>query len=59
MEKDPVCGMDVNPKTAAGKSNYQGKTYYFCSQSCKKAFDSKPERYLRSKVHGSDHMHHH
>ena len=59
MEKDPVCGMDVNPKTAAGKSNYQGKTYYFCSQSCKKAFDNRPERYLKQKDHGSDHMHHH
>ena len=31
MEIDPVCGMEVDPKTAAGKSNYLGKAYYFCS----------------------------
>ena len=31
MEKDPVCGMQVDPKKAAGTSEYQGKTYYFCN----------------------------
>ncbi len=45
MAKDPVCGMDVDPKTAAGKSDYQGQTYYFCSAGCKKAFDKEPARY--------------
>jgi YHS domain-containing protein len=39
MVKDPVCGMEVDPKTTAGKSDYQGQTYYFCSMECKKAFD--------------------
>jgi len=29
MVIDPVCGMDVNEKTAAGKSEYRGETYYF------------------------------
>ena len=47
MEKDPVCGMEVNPKSAAGKSDYQGKTYYFCSLGCKKEFDQSPEKYLK------------
>ena len=46
--KDPVCGMDVDPKTAAGKSDYQGKTYYFCNPSCKESFDKEPHRYLSS-----------
>jgi Cu+-exporting ATPase len=46
MVKDPVCGMDVDSKTAAAKSDYQGKTYYFCSQGCKKSFDKEPEKYL-------------
>jgi len=45
MVKDPVCGMDVDPKKAAGKSDYQGQTYYFCSSGCKKAFDKEPARY--------------
>ena len=30
MAKDPVCGMDVDIKTAPAKSEYKGKTYYFC-----------------------------
>ncbi len=32
MVKDPVCGMEIDPKEAAGKSEYQGQTYYFCLQ---------------------------
>ena len=31
MVKDPVCGMDVDPKTAANKSEYKGQMYCFCS----------------------------
>ncbi|MGH9584105.1 MAG: YHS domain-containing protein [Bryobacteraceae bacterium] len=46
MEKDPVCGMTVNPKKAAGKSEHNGKTYYFCAQSCKAKFDKDPARYV-------------
>lgn len=46
MHKDPVCGMDVTPESAAGKSEYNGQTYYFCSPGCKKAFDKEPEKYL-------------
>jgi Cu+-exporting ATPase len=57
MEKDPVCGMSVDPKTAAGKSEYQGKTYYFCSLGCKKSFDSDPAKYVGSAP--SAHTHHH
>ena len=46
MEKDPVCGMDVDPKKAAGKTNYQGRTYFFCSVGCKKEFEENPAKYL-------------
>lgn len=45
MEKDPVCGMQVNPASAAGKSEYQGKTYYFCNAGCKRKFDQNPQQY--------------
>ena len=45
MARDPVCGMNVDEKTAAGKSEYAGKTYYFCSLGCKKAFDKEPGKY--------------
>ena len=53
---DPVCHMDINPATAAGKSEYNGQTYYFCSLGCKKAFDEEPEKYLGT---ASGHAHHH
>lgn len=46
MAKDPVCGMEVDEKTAAGKSEYKGKTYYFCAPGCKQAFDKDPGKYL-------------
>jgi YHS domain-containing protein len=47
--KDPVCGMTVHPKQAAAKSEYKGKTYYFCSREEKKDFDQNPEKYLSKK----------
>jgi len=43
--KDPVCGMNVNPLKAAAQSQHNGKTYYFCSQSCKQKFDQKPAQF--------------
>lgn len=39
MEKDPVCGMLVDPKQAAGQRTYEDKTYYFCSTDCLAKFD--------------------
>ncbi|WHZ26878.1 MAG: heavy metal translocating P-type ATPase [Nitrospira sp.] len=45
---DPVCGMQVDPATAAGQYNYQGKTYSFCSVSCLDTFKADPERFLKS-----------
>lgn len=59
MEKDPVCDMDVEPGTAAGKSDYQGKTYYFCSPGCKKAFDKEPGKYVKPASSSNEHAHHH
>lgn len=56
MYKDPVCGMDVTPESAAGQSEYNGQTYYFCSLGCKKAFDKEPEKYLGK---AGEHAHHH
>lgn len=48
MAIDPVCKMEVNEKSAAATSEYKGTTYYFCAPGCKKAFDSDPEKYLKS-----------
>ncbi len=46
--KDPVCGLDVHPANAKGQSQHQGRTYSFCSLSCKKKFDLNPGQYVRS-----------
>lgn len=50
--KDPVCGMEINPDSAAGESEYEGETYYFCSMSCKESFDREPERYVGQSEQG-------
>jgi YHS domain-containing protein len=47
MERDVVCGMQVDPNKAAGKSEYNGKTYYFCSSGCKTKFDANPAQYAK------------
>jgi YHS domain-containing protein len=49
VEKDPVCGMMIDEKKAAGNSVYKGTTYYFCAKSCKEKFDKNPEHYLALK----------
>ena len=43
---DPVCGMTVQPSTAAGSYEYQGKTYHFCATSCLTKFRNDPIHYL-------------
>jgi Cu+-exporting ATPase len=43
--KDPVCGMEIEPATAAASEEYQGETYYFCSESCHQQFVQTPERF--------------
>ncbi len=45
---DPVCHMQVDQNTAAAKSDYQGKTYYFCAPGCKAKFDKEPEKYSKA-----------
>ncbi|MDQ3013901.1 MAG: YHS domain-containing protein, partial [Acidobacteriota bacterium] len=43
---DPVCGMKVSAATAAGKHEYNGQTYYFCSAHCLHKFQADPEAVL-------------
>lgn len=62
MAIDPVCGMQVDEKSAAATYEYQGKTYYFCAPGCKSTFVKEPEKYLhQSEGHGGHegHGHHH
>jgi YHS domain-containing protein len=49
MEKDPVCGMDVNREVATAQglvSEHTGTAYYFCGRGCKLDFDEDPSKYL-------------
>lgn len=59
MAKDVVCGMQVDEKTSAGKSEYQGETYYFCSPGCKATFEKEPERFVKPHDDSAAHHHHH
>ncbi|MGD1994289.1 MAG: YHS domain-containing protein [Anaerolineae bacterium] len=59
MAIDPVCKMEVDPKTAAAKAEYQGETYYFCAPGCKAAFQENPEKYLEATSQDEAHHHHH
>jgi YHS domain-containing protein len=45
--RDPVCGMTIERKTAAGSSMvYEGEEVFFCSERCRRAFDAEPERFV-------------
>ena len=46
---DPVCGMSVAPETAAGKYDFGGETYYFCSTGCLNKFKQNPSSFLQDK----------
>ncbi|HEX8738215.1 MAG TPA: heavy metal translocating P-type ATPase, partial [Pyrinomonadaceae bacterium] len=46
---DPVCGMSVAPETAAGKYDFQGQTFYFCSAGCLNKFKQNPQSFLEKK----------
>jgi Cu+-exporting ATPase len=48
---DPVCGMTVDPARVKGTSEYQGKTYHFCSAGCKERFDADPGTFLTPGAH--------
>jgi Cu+-exporting ATPase len=54
MAKDPICGMEVDPKTAKFKAEKDGKTYYFCSKNCYDQFTGQ-----KPKVEEHKHEHHH
>ncbi|MPZ51368.1 MAG: heavy metal translocating P-type ATPase [Acidimicrobiia bacterium] len=44
--RDPVCGMDVDPATAAASHDHQGHNYYFCSEACHRSFVSDPGEFV-------------
>ncbi len=46
LARDVVCGMQIEPETAPAVRVHRGETYYFCSGSCAKEFESDPYRFL-------------
>ncbi len=48
MERDPVCGMTVDPAKAAGSFVYKGTTYYFCNVKCRERFAASPRDFLHA-----------
>jgi len=48
MERDPVCGMTVDPAKAAAKVEHSGRTYSFCCPGCAAKFQKEPQKYLAS-----------
>src|SRR5271163_3940504 len=46
MEKDPVCGMAVDPIRASAQEEHGGKNYFFCCSGCATKFRAEPTKYL-------------
>lgn len=42
---DPVCGMQINPDSAAASEEHDGRLFYFCSEHCHQTFLADPHRY--------------
>jgi P-type Cu+ transporter len=56
---DPICGMTVEPGTAAGKHEHRGQTYFFCSRHCLAKFTEDPEKFLKPGMPQGGHGHSH
>lgn len=48
---DPVCGMNIDPKTAAATREHDGTTFSFCSTGCAASFDADPHKYGHAHAH--------
>ena len=46
---DPVCGMNVDPRTSKRRFTYKGGEYFFCSDRCKGRFEAEPDKFLAPK----------
>ena len=44
---DPICGMRMDPEEAPAVATYNGRSYYFCSDTHKEQFLREPEKYLQ------------
>lgn len=56
LQKDPVCGMLVDPCTSMHSAEHQGRQYYFCSGGCREKFLGDPQRYLSGNTRPQEHV---
>ena len=57
MQTDPVCGMQIDEKSAAAQSHYNEKSYFFCHAHCQQQFEQSPEVFINQT--GASKPHHH
>ena len=50
----PVCNMEVDETGNPPKTEFDGQTYFFCAEGCKKAFEAEPSRYVPKTADGSE-----
>lgn len=55
-ERDPVCGMKIDPRKAAATREHEGRKYFFCSPGCAKQFDADAHRFAHAEP-GASHSH--
>ncbi|HUO24866.1 MAG TPA: YHS domain-containing protein [Candidatus Aquilonibacter sp.] len=48
MATDPVCGMEVDEKATDFQTLFAGRKYFFCSEDCRKEFESEPNDYIET-----------
>lgn len=51
---DPVCGMSIDPTTAAATTKFEDRDYYFCSTGCRDEFEKNPARYRHADASTSE-----
>lgn len=56
---DPVCGMTVSPEHAAGRAEFAGTTYFFCSAHCQNKFNANPKAFAPDARQETDSPHTH
>src|SRR3981081_223703 len=49
IEKDPVCGMTVDPARDKATQEHAGQTNFFCGRGCQEKFGAEPAKYLSSR----------
>ena len=59
MATDPVCGMTVDERAAAGSVVHAGKPYYFCSSRCQHEFEAHPAQYAAGGKAATEAAHRH